>query len=106
MNTFAEIWMIIIGLSMNLGAVVQCMRILKRKKSDDVALAHSLIIGHGQAWWLWYGFRVNSFSLIIANIIGICFSVAGAILVVSYRTVSVFPWRRSKNATQNESSTS
>jgi len=87
-----EGWMIIIGLSMNLGAAVQSHRILKRKKSDDVALSHSLIIAHGQAWWLAYGIYQNSLSLIVANIIGLGFSSVVFSIVAKYRTNPL--WRK------------
>lgn len=85
-----EIWMVIIGLSMKLGAIIQSSRIYKRKKSDDVALSHSLVIVHGQSWWLAYGCYKNILSLIVSNIIGICFSVLVFILVASYRTDPLF----------------
>jgi len=91
-----EVWMIIIGLSMNLGAVIQAIRILKRKRSDDVAVSHSLIIAHGQAWWLAYGIYKNSLSLLVANIIGICFSAAVFTLVVKYRTTPLFRTKSSQ----------
>lgn len=96
LNPIFEIWMIFIGLSMNLGAVVQSLRILKRKQSNDVAVSHSLIIAHGQAWWLAYGLYKNSLSLIVANIIGIVFSVVVFILVARYRTTPILPCGRKK----------
>ena len=49
-----ETWMSVIGVSMALAGVPQIVKLLKRKKSDDLSLMLWWIILHGQVWWLIY----------------------------------------------------
>ncbi|GAG83359.1 unnamed protein product, partial [marine sediment metagenome] len=47
-----DIWMSLVGISMGLSTVPQIIKIVKRKKSDDISIILWAIILHGLCWWL------------------------------------------------------
>lgn len=77
--------MSIVGISMSAGGIPQMYRIWKRKTSSDISIILWLIIVHGIAWWLYYGIRIESISLIVTN--SVCLVLDSIILtmVIIYR---------------------
>ena len=64
-----EILATILGVITGLGNIPQILKILKNKSVKDISLTTYIIFMISSAVWLIYGFQLNSFPLIIANII-------------------------------------
>ncbi len=80
-----EIWMSIVGISMALAGLPQIARILKQNSSEDVSVLMFSIFIFGQAWWIWYGFRVSSLSIQLTNSVGIVVNTIIVILILRFR---------------------
>ena len=80
-----EGWMTIVGISIALSSVPQIIRLLRRKKSDDVSICLPLIWIHGNLWWCYYGFKINEFSLIVTNFIGTITATILLLMMIRYR---------------------
>ncbi len=68
--------------------VPQVIRIWQRKHAEDISTSMFIIFITGVALWLWYGFRLAAWPVIIAN--AITLALASLILVLK------FHYRRSK----------
>ena len=51
------------------GFAPQVYKSLKTKAVDDVSLSMFLVLFIGMLFWLYYGIRMNSISIILANIV-------------------------------------
>ena len=51
------------------GFAPQVYKSLKTKAVDDVSLSMFLVLFLGMLFWLYYGIRMNSISIILANIV-------------------------------------
>ena len=60
--------------------VPQAYRVWKTRHTRDLSLAMFLIFSGGVALWFWYGWRINSTPIIIANLCTLV--LAGYILVM------------------------
>lgn len=83
-----EIWMTIVGISMSLGSIPQIFRIIKRKKSDDISVYQWLIVVHGITWWIYYGYTINSVSMVYANFFCLVIYLTLLFFILKYRTLN------------------
>jgi MtN3 and saliva related transmembrane protein len=59
----------VLGVITGLANFPQIIKILKNKSARDISITTNLIFLVSSIVWLLYGFQLNSFPLIIANII-------------------------------------
>lgn len=80
-----ELWMSLVGISMSVGGIPQMYRLWKRKTSRDISIFLWVVMIHGLAWWLYYGIKIGSLSLIVTN--SVCLVIDSIILtmVIIYR---------------------
>lgn len=81
-----DIWMSIVGITMGLSSVPQIVKIVKRKRSDDISVVLWLIVLHGMFWWLMKGIYEHDISLIITNSFCLFVDTILIILILKYRT--------------------
>lgn len=63
------------GLITIAGFIPQIIKGYRTKKLDDFSVWLSLLMVVGMSMWLVYGIVINSFSVIVANILGIILNV-------------------------------
>jgi MtN3 and saliva related transmembrane protein len=63
----------------------QVIKTWKSKSTKDVSLTMFLIATLGTALWLLYGIMINSFSIIVTNIVVLFFSITMLILIYRNR---------------------
>ena len=80
-----ELWMTVVGLTMALSGIPQIIKLHQRKSSKDLSLSLWIILVHGQAWWLWYGFVVKSQSIIITNLVCVVIAIILLVMIIKYR---------------------
>ena len=80
-----ELWMCIVGISMSLGVLPQAYRLWKRKTSNDISIILWIVMIHGIAWWLYYGIKIGSISLVITNSVCLVLDSIVLALVITYR---------------------
>ncbi len=85
MDNITEIWMTVVGVTMALSGVSQIVRMVARRSSADISLAMFGILFAGQAWWIWYGVRIHSPSVILTNTAALIVNAAIIALAVKYR---------------------
>jgi len=73
----------VMGSIMSLSYFSQVYRILKRKSVEDLSLTLFIIFFIGMIVWILYGLSVNSYPVIIANIIGLVG--AGTIIALYFK---------------------
>ena len=72
----------VVGVIVSLGGIPQILKILKRKSSSDVSITMILIILVGYLVWLFYGWSIMNYPLLITNVTGIIvFSTALAVTI-------------------------
>ena len=64
-----EILATILGVITGLANVPQIIKILKNRSARDISIITNLIFIISSVVWLLYGFQLNNYPLIIANII-------------------------------------
>lgn len=77
--------MSIVGISMSLGGIPQAYRIYKRKTSEDVSIILWIVIIHGLFWWLYYGYLIDSLSMIVTNSVCIVVDLFVLFMIIKYR---------------------
>ena len=55
---------------MALAGLPQAIKIFKRKSAEDISAITYFIIGIGAVVWVFYGFEIKSFAVIISNALG------------------------------------
>jgi uncharacterized protein with PQ loop repeat len=70
-----EIFMALVGISMGLSGVSQVVKMLKEKTNRGVSLTTWIILLNGSFWWLLYGIKIGSTSLIITNALNLSTSI-------------------------------
>ena len=60
----------VVGIMMALAGLPQAIKIYKRKSAGDISAVTYLIIGIGAVVWVFYGFEIKSFAVIISNALG------------------------------------
>ena len=85
-KTIIEIYFIVLGIALSCAQIPQIIRLLKRKKSDDVSLLMFYIVGFGMSNWLWYGFYIKAMPIIISNISGLITIIIVIVLTHKYRS--------------------
>ncbi|MBT3691292.1 hypothetical protein HOG16_03565 [Candidatus Woesearchaeota archaeon] len=60
---------IIFGVAMSVGYFTQTYKIFKKKSAKDVSLLTYLFFGSGIIIWLLYGISIQSYPVIISNIV-------------------------------------
>ena len=81
-----DVWMSVVGISMGLSTIPQIIKIIKRKKADDISIVLWIIILHGLFWWLIKGIYEGDISLIITNSFCIVIDTILILLILKYRT--------------------
>lgn len=61
----------ITGIAMGLANFPQAYRIVSRKSAHDISILTYSILFLGATVWTLYGFQINDFAVIIANLIGV-----------------------------------
>jgi len=84
-NRLIEIWMSFVGVSMSIGGIPQLYRMWTRKTSEDISIVMWVVMIHGIAWWLYYGIRIKSASLIVTNSVCLIIDIAVLAAVLFYR---------------------
>ena len=77
--------MSIIGISMALSSIPQAIEIYQSKSSKNISIWTWAVLTHGIFWWLVYGIKINSLSLIVTNSICLILYSIVLFLVVRYR---------------------
>jgi MtN3 and saliva related transmembrane protein len=85
MMPLTEIWMMLIGAVMALSGVPQIVRMIARRSSGDISLAMFGVLLFGQAWWIWYGLRIGSPSVVLMNTAAFLVNLVIISLAVWYR---------------------
>ncbi len=70
----------IFGTAMSLAYFPQIYKLYKRKSAADISLLMFSTFFVGVTIWLLYGFSINNFPLIIANLIGLI-GIAGVLIM-------------------------
>ncbi len=73
---------LIAGSLTTISFVPQVVRIWQRKHAEDISTSMFIIFIIGVALWLWYGFRLGAWPVIIANTITL--GLASLILVLKF----------------------
>ena len=71
---------------MSLGGFPQIYRMWKRKTSDDISIALWIIMIHGIVWWLIYGIKIGSISLVVTNSVCLVLDSFVLMMIIKYRT--------------------
>ncbi len=71
----------ILGIATGLANIPQIMKIFKRKSAKDISIIAQTIFFISSIIWLIYGFQLNNFPLIIANII---YVITYAIIIIGF----------------------
>jgi len=61
----------------------QLARVWKRKSAEDISLLTYLVFSMGLVLWLWYGVRIGSVAVLLAN--SVTLVMTGMILVLKVR---------------------
>ena len=86
---WVEFGMSSIGVIMASASIPQIVRLIRRKKSDDISIVSWVWLLFGQISWLGYGIYKKSPSLIITEIAWIIAAITILTLSIKYR-----PWYR------------
>lgn len=62
----------------------QVLKILKTKQTKDISLGMYVVLTTGMASWVFYGFLIDSLSIIIANAVALVFSVIVLVMKLRY----------------------
>ncbi|MDY7002297.1 MAG: SemiSWEET transporter [Thermodesulfobacteriota bacterium] len=62
----------------------QVLKILKTKKTKDISLGMYVVLTTGIASWVFYGVLISSLSIIIANAVGLVFSITVLVMKLKY----------------------
>jgi uncharacterized protein with PQ loop repeat len=79
-----EQWMVIVGLSMAIPAIIQILKVIRLGKSNQIAISSYLLIIHGCGWWTYYGYH-HSASVMITNAFGVMINIAAIVVFLKYR---------------------
>ncbi|PNX50040.1 MAG: hypothetical protein BV456_08065 [Thermoplasmata archaeon M8B2D] len=71
MDPIIELLGLVAGAVTSLGFIPQLIRGYKTKKLEDISYYMPAILAIGMALWLFYGFVIEAFAVIIANGFGI-----------------------------------
>ena len=71
MDPIIELLGLVAGAVTSLGFIPQLIRGYKTKKLEDISYYMPAILAIGMALWLFYGFVIEAFAVIIANVFGI-----------------------------------
>ena len=71
MEPLVEFLGLIAGAVTSIGFIPQLIRGYKTKKLEDISYYMPAILAIGMALWLFYGFVIEAFAVIIANVFGI-----------------------------------
>ena len=55
---------------MALAGLPQAIKIFKRKSAKDISAMTYIIIGFGGIVWVFYGFEIKNFAVIVSNALG------------------------------------
>jgi MtN3 and saliva related transmembrane protein len=80
-----DIFVVAVGVIMGISPILQIVRIVHRRHSDDVSLTMFAVITFGACTWLAYGFEHHLPTVIIANIAGAVANLATILVALRYR---------------------
>ena len=73
------------GLAMGLGPLLQAVRVLRRRRADDVSAVWLGVIVAGAVTWLAYGLTLGNWAIIAPNAVGVLASSATLVVVLGVR---------------------
>ena len=73
------------GLAMGLGPLLQAVRVVRRRRADDVSAAWLAVIVTGALTWLAYGLTLGNWAIIAPNAVGVVASSATLAVVLGVR---------------------
>lgn len=73
------------SLGLVLGAILQLIRIIKRKSAQDISLPLFIIMTVSSVTWLLYGISKNDFYIMITNVIYVAIDLPLLFFAVKYR---------------------
>ena len=68
------------GVAMALAPLLQATRVVRRRRADDVSAGWLAVIVGGASTWAAYGISLDSWTLIVPNVVG---AVAAAVTLVA-----------------------
>ncbi len=86
-----EIFGLIAGAITASGFVPQIIKGYRTKKLDDISYFLGILIATGMFMWMIYGIHINSLSVIVANILGVCFNLILIVMKYAYARKSISP---------------
>lgn len=84
MSTFYEIIGCLAGICTATSFIPQAWKTFRTKDVKGLSLGMYSIFNIGMTSWVVYGFYVNSFQMIIFNIICLCFSIPVWLMILRY----------------------
>lgn len=79
---------IIAGICTGTSMLPQLIKILKKKKADDISYLMLIVLLAGLAGWVWYGCLQSDIPIIITNAFSFLINVCILILAMIYKTRS------------------
>jgi MtN3 and saliva related transmembrane protein len=79
--SFLGVLATIVGIFLGLANLPQAWKIFQRKSAKDISFATCLIVEFGSLVWILYGLEINSFPIVIPNILGF---LANSAVMVGY----------------------
>jgi len=84
MEPMLEIIGLIAGAVTSFGFIPQLIRGFRTKKLDDISYFMPAVLATGMSIWVYYGFLINSISVIIANSFAIICNITLIIMKIRY----------------------
>jgi uncharacterized protein with PQ loop repeat len=83
MNIF-NVLVLIVGVTMSLGHIIQAHKVYQRKSAKDISLAFAIIFLIGTYFWLIYGILIKDIIITISFAVGVIGTTALTILKLNY----------------------
>ncbi|MEO8721819.1 MAG: SemiSWEET transporter [Ginsengibacter sp.] len=63
----------------------QLIKLIKEKKASDISMWMLATLLAGLALWIWYGFRIEDWIIIFANLFSLCLNLLIVIINLRYK---------------------